>query len=48
MRDTRSIEEKNRDRLIGTRAEEVASWYFRLNGFLSLPGFVVHLDQDKA
>ena len=48
MRDTRSIEEKNRDRLVGTRAEEVASWYFRLNGFLSLPGFVVHLDQDKA
>ena len=26
----------------GERAEEVASWYFRLNGFLAIPGFVVH------
>jgi len=29
----------------GKRAEEVASWYFRLNGFLTIPGFVVHPDQ---
>jgi len=48
MRDKRTPQEKERDRKIGQRAEEVASWYFRLNGFLSLPGFVVHLDQDKA
>jgi hypothetical protein len=33
------------DRNKGDRAEEVASWYFRLNGFLSIPGFVVHPDQ---
>lgn len=26
------------------RSEQVASWYFRLNGFLSIPGFVVHPD----
>ena len=26
------------------RTEEVASWYFRLNGFLSIPGFIVHPD----
>ena len=48
MRDKRTPQEKERDRKIGQRAEEVASWYFRLNGFLSLPSFVVHLDQDKA
>jgi hypothetical protein len=48
MRDTRTAEEKNRDRKVGQRAEEVASWYFRLNGFLLLPGFVVHIDQFKA
>jgi hypothetical protein len=28
----------------GSRAEEVAQWYFRLNGFMSIPGFVVHPD----
>lgn len=48
MTDTRSREQRMRDRQVGERAEEVASWYFRLNGFLSLPGFVVHLDQEKA
>ena len=48
MRDTRTTEQRRAHQLIGMRAEEVASWYFRLNGFLSLPGFVVHLDQDKA
>lgn len=29
----------------GNRAEEVASWYFRLNGFFSIPGFIVHPDR---
>src|SRR5258708_5367262 len=24
------------------RAENVAGWYFRLNGFLSIPSFVIH------
>ena len=33
-------EREQRDR--GERAESVAAWYFRLNGFLSIPGFVVH------
>ncbi len=32
----------------GRRAEDVAAWYFRLNGFLSIPGFVVHLDKSIA
>ncbi|MGB3632487.1 MAG: hypothetical protein WA982_00450 [Rubrobacteraceae bacterium] len=34
-------------RLVGERAEEVASWYFRLNGFLSIPGYVVHPDTPR-
>jgi hypothetical protein len=29
------------------RAEQVASWYFRLNGFLSIPGFIVHPDRRQ-
>lgn len=29
----------------GKRAENVASWYFRLNGFLSIPSFILHPDQ---
>ncbi len=48
MSDMRTHEQKIRDRQTGSRAEDVASWYFRLNGFLTLPGFVVHLDQDTA
>jgi len=32
------------ERRRGDNAESVASWYFRLNGFLSIPGFVVHPD----
>ena len=32
----------------GARAEDVAAWYFRLNGFFSIPGFVVHLDRIRA
>jgi hypothetical protein len=31
----------------GRRAEDIASWYFRLNGFLTIPGFVVHPDQRR-
>ena len=32
----------------GNRAEQVAAWYFRLCGFLSIPGFVVHPDEVRA
>ena len=39
-------EREQRDR--GERAENVAAWYFRLNGFLSIPGFVVHRDDREA
>jgi hypothetical protein len=35
------------DRGRGDRAEDVAHWYFRLNGFLSIPGFVVHPDVSR-
>ena len=31
----------------GRRAEEVAQWYFRLNGFFLIPGFVVHPDVPR-
>lgn len=31
----------------GQRAEGVTSWYFRLNGFLTIPGFIVHPDQHR-
>jgi len=30
----------------GNRAEEVANWYFRLNGCFLLPGYVVHPDYE--
>lgn len=36
--------EEQRQRRRAERAEHVASWYFRLNGFLSIPCFVVHPD----
>jgi hypothetical protein len=36
----RNAEMLNRKR--AERAEHVSNWYFRLNGFLSIPGFVVH------
>jgi len=29
----------------GRRAEAVASWYLRLNGFLAIENFIVHLDR---
>jgi len=31
----------------GERAEQVENWYFRLNGFLSIPGFIVHPDIQR-
>lgn len=31
----------------GRRAEEVANWYFRLNGFLQIPGFVLHSEVPR-
>ena len=37
-----AISQADRDR--GARAEEVAQWYLRLNGFFLIPGFVVHPD----
>jgi hypothetical protein len=37
----------SKDILIGDRAEQVANWYFRLNGFLSIPGFIVHPDRQR-
>lgn len=39
---------ENLGREIGNRAEEVADWYFRLNGFLLTPGFVVHPDHSSS
>ena len=30
---------------VGRRAEEVASWYFRLNGVLHIPSFVLHSER---
>jgi hypothetical protein len=39
-------EEENRKK--GERAENLANWYFRMNGFLSIPGFIVHLDRRQA
>lgn len=32
------------EKIIGDRSEQVANWYFRLNGFMTIPGFVVHPD----
>jgi hypothetical protein len=31
----------------GERAENVASWYFRLNGFLSIPSFIIHPNECR-
>ena len=39
-------EQPRRDRS-GEWAEQVAGWYFRLNGFLSIPGFVIHPDEVR-
>jgi hypothetical protein len=32
---------------VGERSEQVANWYFRLNGFLSIPGYVLHPDKRQ-
>jgi hypothetical protein len=42
--DNRTLEDKERDWEIGQRAEEVASFYLKLNGFFILPNFAVHRD----
>lgn len=43
------IDQHNIDnRKRGDRAEDVASWFFRLNGFMSIPSFIVHLDSSQA
>ena len=34
----------NADADKGNRAEDVANWYFRLNGFFCLPAYIVHKD----
>ncbi len=31
----------------GERAEAVAQWYLRLNGFMSISGYVIHIDQAE-
>jgi len=31
----------------GERAEAVAQWYLRLNGFMSISGYVIHLDDTE-
>ena len=41
------LEEQRRQRRRGERAEHVANWYFRLNRFLSIPGFIVHHDEPR-
>ena len=41
---SKRMQEQRRQRRRAERTEEVASWYFRLNGFLSIPGFIVHPD----
>ena len=40
--------EEAQQRARGQRAEHVSEWYFRLNGFLSIPGFIVHIDTPEA
>lgn len=44
------VEEMDEEQLrrdIGKRAEEVAEWYFRLNGVFLIHGFVVHPDSPR-
>lgn len=36
------------ERARGDRAEAVASWYLRVNGFMAIPGFIVHLDHRTS
>jgi len=37
-------EEDIRGRAKGRRSEAVSEWYFRLNGFMSIHNFIVHID----
>jgi len=37
-------DENTHDDARGSRAEEVAKWFFRLNGFFLIDGFIVHPD----
>lgn len=41
------LQAERQQRQRAVRAEQVANWYFRLNGFLGIPGFVVHPDQPR-
>ena len=36
--------DNNSEKEKGKRSEEVAQWYFRLNGFFCLPSYIVHKD----
>ncbi len=47
MRDNRDCKTKKLDEEIGKRAEDVASFYFRLNGFFAIPGFILHPDEPS-
>jgi hypothetical protein len=42
-----ALRKQNQSDRRGRRAEDIASWYFRLNGFPTIPGFVVHPDQHR-
>lgn len=42
------IDEEQLNRERGRRAEEVAEWYFRLNGVFLIHGFVVHPDRPRS
>ncbi len=41
------FDEEQMNRKRGRRAEEVAEWYFRLNGVFLIHGFVVHPDSPR-
>lgn len=41
-------ESSSEDRARGHRAEDVTEWYFRLNGFFLIPGFIVHPDAPRS
>jgi hypothetical protein len=42
------LDEDPNDRARGSRAEEVAEWYLRLNGLFLIHGFVVHPDRASS
>jgi hypothetical protein len=45
--ETEDFDETGVSRERGKRAEEVAEWYFRLNGFFLIHGFIVHPDRQR-